>query len=348
MTKQDLRTWLVAMEEANQLQKISGAEREEEIGGIVDVYQRRIGNKAVLFDDIPGYPKGYRILANVLTSVPRINITVGLPANTSEVELVAFWRRYMREMKSIPPRMVNRGPIQENIDSGDKVDLHRIPTPKWHEKDGGYFIGTGCMVLMKDPDSGWINYGAYRVQVQGRNVASVHCTKGKHGNLIMRKYHERGEACPIAVVVGMHPALFMVSGLEVPYGKDEYDVAGGLIGEPVDIIHGPRTGLPIPAHAEIAFEGFAHPNDLVTEGPFGEWAGYYVGGQLQEPAIRVETLLHRNDPILLGAIPGIPPDTIHSIAALIARGRCGINWRRRASRKSKACGPIRRAAAGYG
>ena len=198
--------------------------------------------------------------------------------------------------------------IQENVLTGDAVDLHRIPTPKWHEKDGGYFIGTGCMVVMKDPDTGWINYGAYRVQVQGRNVASVHCTKGKHGNLIMRKYHERGQPCPIAVVVGMHPALFMVSGLEIPYGKNEYDVAGGLIGEPVDIIAGPRTGLPIPANAEIAFEGFAYPNELVNEGPFGEWAGYYVGGVLQEPAIRVDTLMYRNDPILLGAIPGIPPD----------------------------------------
>jgi 4-hydroxy-3-polyprenylbenzoate decarboxylase len=306
--KQDLRSWIADMASAGQLQEIHGAEREEEIGGIVDVYQRKIGNKAVLFDDIPGYPKGYRILANILTSVPRINRTIGLPADTTAVELVAFWRRYMREMKSIPPRIVERGLIQENVLTGGDIDLHRIPTPRWHEKDGGYFIGTGCMVVMKDPDSGWINYGAYRVQVQGRNVASVHCTKGKHGNQIMRKYHERGEPCPVAVVVGMHPALFMVSGLEIPHGTNEYDAAGGLLGEPVDIILAPRTGLPIPANAEIAFEGYVHPNDLVSEGPFGEWAGYYVGGVLKEPAIRIETLLHRNDPILLGAIPGIPPD----------------------------------------
>jgi UbiD family decarboxylase len=161
---------------------------------------------------------------------------------------------------------------------------------------------------MKDPDSGWINYGAYRVQVHDRNVASVHCTKGKHGNIIMRKYHERGEPCPIAVVVGMHPALFMVSGLEIPYGKNEYDVAGGLLGEPVEVVLGPRTGLPIPANAEIAFEGLVHPNDLIDEGPFGEWCGYYVAGKRKETVIRVETLMHRNDPILLGAIPGIPPD----------------------------------------
>ena len=72
--------------------------------------------------------------------------------------------------------------------------------------------------------------------------------------------------------------------------------------------HGPKTGLPIPAHAEIAFEGFIHPNDRIDEGPLGEWTGYYAGGLKKEPAIRVETMMYRDNPILLGAIPGIPPD----------------------------------------
>ena len=111
--------------------------------------------------------------------------------------------------------------------------------PRWHEHDGGYYIGTGDMVIMRDPDSGWINYGAYRVQAQEPNVATVMFSKGKHGDIIKRKYHERGEPCPIAVVCGMHPALFMIAGLEIPYGKNEYDAAGGLIGEPVEVISRP-------------------------------------------------------------------------------------------------------------
>jgi UbiD family decarboxylase len=308
VAQQDLRTWIAEVEKAGQLQRISGAEREEEIGGIVDVYQRKTGNKAILFDDIPGYPSGYRVLANILTAVPRINLTLGLSADAKEIDLVNFWRRYMKEAKSIPPITVEKGLVQENVSGSNELDLRKIPAPKWHEHDGGYYIGTGCMVIMKDPNSGWINYGAYRVQVHDRDVASVMCSKGKHGNLIMRAYHEKGEPCPIAVVVGMHPALFMVAGLEIPYGKNEYDAAGGLLGEAVEVINGPRTGLPIPANAEIAFEGFIHPNDLIDEGPLGEWTGYYAGGKKKEPAIRVETLLHRNDPILMGAIPGIPPD----------------------------------------
>ena len=236
------------MESAGQLQQVSGAEREREIGGIVDVYQRRIGNKALLFDDIPGYPKGYRILANILTSVPRINMTIGLPADTQRGRP----RRLLAPLHAgdeIDPAADRRARARSRrtCRAATTSTCTRIPTPRWHEKDGGHFIGTGCMVVMKDPDSGWINYGAYRVQVQGRNVASVHITKGKHGNQIMRKYHERGEPCPVAVVVGMHPALFMVSGLEIPHGTNEYDAAGGLLGEPVDIIAAPRTGLPIPA-----------------------------------------------------------------------------------------------------
>src|SRR5499433_2432573 len=247
-SKLDLRAWLAQMQAAGEVQAVSGAEREREIGGIVDIYQRKMGNPAVLFDDIPGYPHGHRVVANILTSVRRINLTLGMSADATEMDLVRFWRRYMKEAKTIPPVTVTAGAVLENVSEGGAIDLLKIPTPRWHEHDGGYYIGTGCMVIMKDPDTGWINYGAYRVQAHDRALASVMASKGKHGNLIMRRYHERGERCPIAVVCGMHPALFMVAGLEIPYGRNEYDAAGGLLGEPVEVIMGPRTGLPIPAH----------------------------------------------------------------------------------------------------
>jgi 4-hydroxy-3-polyprenylbenzoate decarboxylase len=306
--KQDLRAWLAQMEAAGEVMHISGAEREREIGGIVDIFQRKIGNPLVLFDDIPGYPKGYRILANLLTSIRRINMTMGNAPESTEIDLVRHWRKYMKEANTIPPVEVASGAILENVNAGDDIDLFKMPVPRWHEHDGGYYIGTGDMVIMRDPDTGWINYGAYRVQAHDKRLATVMCSKGKHGDMIQKKYHERGKPCPVAVVCGMHPALFMIAGLEIPHGRNEYDAAGGLLGEPVQVIKGPATGLPIPAHAEIAFEGFIHPNDRIDEGPLGEWTGYYAGGLKQEPAIRVETMMYRDDPILLGAIPGIPPD----------------------------------------
>ena len=323
MANKDLRDWIAEIDEAGELRRVSGAGREEEIGGITDIHQRGMGNPAVMFDDIPGFARGYRVLSNLLTSVPRINITLGLPADASEMELIRYWRDYMKDAPAIPPTTVNGGAVMENFREGAEIDIGAIPTPKWHEHDGGYFIGTGCMVVMKDPDTGWINYGAYRVQAHGRDLASVMTSKGKHGDLIMRRYHERGEPCPIAVVAGMHPALFTIAGLEIPYGRNEYDAAGGVLGESVEVINGPHTGLPIPANAEIAFEGWVRPDDLVDEGPLGEWTGYYAGGKRPQPAIRIASLMYRDDPILLGAIPAVPPndDTFF-------RGtyRCGAVW----------------------
>ena len=92
VSRQDLRSWLEALRATGEVQEISGAERESEIGGIVDLYMRKMGNPAVLFDDIPGYARGHRILANILTSVRRINLTLGLPIDGSALELVSYWR----------------------------------------------------------------------------------------------------------------------------------------------------------------------------------------------------------------------------------------------------------------
>ena len=171
-SRQDLRVWLADMEAAGEIMHVRGADREREIGGIVDIYQRKIGNPALLFDHIPGYPKGYRILANILTSIRRINMTVGNPADATEIELVRYWRKYMKDAKTIPPVTVAHGALLENVKTGDDIDLFAIPVPRWHEHDGGYYIGTGDMVVMRDPDTGWINYGAYRVQAQARDTAT--------------------------------------------------------------------------------------------------------------------------------------------------------------------------------
>src|SRR6185369_9545896 len=114
-SRQDLRFWIDALRAAGELQEINGAEREAEIGGIVDLYMRKMGNPAVLFDDIPGYPRGHRILANILTSVRRINLTIGMPIESSAIELVSYWRKYMKEARNITPITVTSGPLLENV-----------------------------------------------------------------------------------------------------------------------------------------------------------------------------------------------------------------------------------------
>ena len=115
MSKQDLRSWIAAMEAAGEVQHVSGANRDEEIGGIVDFYQRKAGNKTVLFDDVPGYPRGHRVIANILTSIKRIHLTLGNSGDAGAMSLVHFWRNYMKAAKTIPPVNVKTGALLENV-----------------------------------------------------------------------------------------------------------------------------------------------------------------------------------------------------------------------------------------
>jgi 4-hydroxy-3-polyprenylbenzoate decarboxylase len=88
-----------------------------------------------------------------------------------------------------------------------------------------------------------------------------------------------------------------------------WDVELGLMGQPVEVVQGEVTGLPLPASAEIVLEGFCPPPSSETrrEGPFGETIGYYASGARDEPVIKVERVYHRRDPVLVGAPPLRPP-----------------------------------------
>src|SRR6266849_10689774 len=121
--KQDLRSWIAKMEAAGEVQHVTGANREDEIGGIVDFYQRKTGNKAILFDEVPGYPRGHRVIANILTSIKRIHLTLGNPGDSSALELVHYWRRYMKAARMIPPAVVKSGALLENVHEGKNIDI---------------------------------------------------------------------------------------------------------------------------------------------------------------------------------------------------------------------------------
>jgi UbiD family decarboxylase len=308
MPVQDLREWIAAVDAMGELTRVDGVDPNLELGGLVDLYQWEMGNPALLFDQIKGHKPGYRLLANVFTSLPRIALSLNLPTNFGARDFVEAWRTQLKDLQPQPARLVDRGPVLDNQQTGDAIDVSQFPAPVWHAHDGGRFLGTGCIVVMRDPDTGWVNAGTYRVQAHDDKTLGLYISPGKHGRMIREKYWARGEACPVAVSVGHDPLLLLLGGLEVDYGKDEYDLAGALRGEPVSLIRAPYTGLPVPATAEIVIEGEIPPNETRNEGPLGEWTGYYASGEKEEPIIRVKTVLHRDNPIVLGCIPGMPPN----------------------------------------
>jgi 4-hydroxy-3-polyprenylbenzoate decarboxylase len=200
----------------------------------------------------------------------------------------------------------------QNVHTGDAIDLDAFPTPLWHPADGGRYLGTGDCILTRDPDDdAWVNTGTYRVMVHDKRRTGLYISPGKHGRLHRDKWFARGEPMPAVILAGMDPLLFLASALEMAPGVSEFEWVGGMRGRPLDCIVGPVTGLPIPARAEIAIEGFLDPNETRPEGPFGEWTGYYASGSREEPVFRVEAVYHRDDPIILGVPPQKPPYEAH-------------------------------------
>src|ERR1700688_4193087 len=306
-----LRGWLDTVEELGELERVSGADWDVEMGAVTRMLTEKSRGQApaILYDDVPGYPKGYRTLYGQLSSIKRIALTLGLPLDYErKVDIVQRYHARMQDLKPLPPRFVNDGPIFENVVEGDAIDVLKFPVPRHHEADKARFIGTACCVMTKDPDAGWFNLGAYRSQVYDGKTIGCQITEGKHGRIHRDKYFARGEKMKVVVLVGQDPLLFMLAASPLPEGISELDFAGGLRGGPIDVIPGPYTGFPIPADAEIAIEAEAVPGQSREEGPFGEWMGYYSDDTVPRPYLDIKTILHRNNPILTCAPQHKPVD----------------------------------------
>lgn len=301
----DLRQWLQKADQIGELKKIEGADCNLEIGAITTANAQKSGS-ALLFDHIKGYPAGFRVLTCSASKPALIEITFNFPQTHSESELVkALGEKLLtaeEEREKFPPQLVENGPILENTDTGKDVDLFKFPVPLWHELDGGRYIGTGDAVITRDPETGEINLGTYRVMVQNKNTTGLYIVPAQHGRSHLEKYHALGKPAPVAVSVGHHPLIYRIAALQVPPGG-EYSVIGAMARQPVEVIREEITGLPIPANSEIVIAGWCPPQKTMDEGPFGEFTGYY-GGKIQAPVIEVERIYYRQEPVILGSPPG--------------------------------------------
>jgi UbiD family decarboxylase len=299
MSYKDVREWIQQVDAMGELKVVEGADWNREIGVLSILASKHKENTpALLFDHIKGYPAGYRILVGFFESLRRSALTTNLPIDITREGFIEACRQRLATSPSIPPVTVSSGPILENVYKGDAIDLFKFPVPFWHKRDGGRYIGTGHVVITRDPDEGWVNVGCYRVMVHDRNNLGMNISPGKHGRIHRTKYFEKGKPCPVVACFGVDPLLHMIATRPEPYGKCEFDAVGGIKGRPVEVIEGEFTGLPIPAYAEIAVEAEFLPDQDKEEGPFSEWTGYYASGEKTEPVIKVHRLYHRNDPII--------------------------------------------------
>jgi UbiD family decarboxylase len=316
-THEDLRDLIERFEPMGEIEHIDGADPHLELSALAEVITTRYPGMepALLFDKIKGYKPGFRVLSGASNSFRRLAVVLGVPIPDNRMDIVRSYRaRMKRTFGLIPPRVLPTGPIFENVLRDEEVDLFQFPAPFVHEHDGGRYIGTEDLVVMRDPESRWVNVGTYRIMVHSKNEVGIWISPGKHGRMIREKYFAKGQPCPVLISCGQDPLLFLSSNAELGYGISEYDYMGGQRGRPVDVVLSELHQLPMPARSELVLEGEMYA-ETKLEGPFGEFMGYYASEASQQPVIKIRRIYHRNDPILTLAIPSRPPSNF-----TVARG----------------------------
>lgn len=253
---------------------------------------------AVLFGnvrDLHGRP-GHRALMNVVASRRRIALAIGLRPDQFRTEVthrIAAAGNEPRPTVTIPR---SGAPVKEFVSSGKDVDLADFPIVRQHEMDGGPFFTMNMINV--DPETGVYNGAFQRLMYRSANETGT-CMAPFDTYAIYKRYQAMGKACPVAYVVGHHPAFELAMGMRLPFTTSEYEVASNLLGEPLRLVESETFGdeLLVPADAEMVIEGYMPPDAMKAEGPFGEWSGYY-SGQRQGEIVKVTAITHRAEPIL--------------------------------------------------
>src|SRR2546428_3600917 len=170
----DIREFLARIEAAGELLRIPGAHWDLEMGTLAEIVcHTKPEPPAILFEDVPGYPNGMRLLSGATNSSKRLAITLGLPVPNNPLDVVRSYRDRMKTHQPLPPRVVAKGAVLENIDRDGAIDLYKFPVPRLHELDGGRYIGTDDLVIMRDPEESWINAATYRAMVLDKDRVSL-------------------------------------------------------------------------------------------------------------------------------------------------------------------------------
>ena len=226
MAFDDNRQFIEALEKSGDVVHIKHAvDWDLEVGAIV----RRIAEMrkpAPFFENIKGYPEGYRILAEPLGTYRRLAVALELPPDTSYREIRTEYER--RLANPVKPVVVKDGPCKENIVRGDDVDLFQFPAPMVHEGDGGRYIGTWHAVISRDPNRNWTNWGMYRLMIVNPKQLAGRCEPYSHQyNIFQRAYASQNKSMPVAIAIGMDPICSIMSASRSFGRKNEVDLAGG-------------------------------------------------------------------------------------------------------------------------
>jgi UbiD family decarboxylase len=296
----DLREFLKVLEEEHELQKIKvEVDPKHELGAICKIHNERPNSPALLFENVKGHT--IPVVGQLLASDRRVALALGLSQEN------VFNETVQRASNPIAPKLVSKGACQAIVLEGAGVDLTKLPLCTNNPRDGAPYITAGH-VIIKDPEYG-MNLSIYRMMLVSKNEVTLRFTPGHDGYDFMKNAEKRDQKkFEVAVCIGVPPAVYVASQFEPRIGVYELDIAGGLVGEPVEVVKCRTVDLEVPALAEIVLEGeLTIPAKTGDEGPFGEFCGYTTAQVPNERIMTVKAVTHRKNPVYHNIWLGKPP-----------------------------------------
>ncbi len=292
-----------------------------EITEITDrVSKQPSGGKALLFENVEG--SSMPVLINAFGSTKRMNMALGV----HDIEdIPKRIERYIKipppatlldkakllpmllQAAQFPPKLLNTAhpPCQEIVHLDDDIDLEAIPVLQCWPEDAGRFI-TFPIVINRSADKKIRNVGLYRMQVYDRKTTAMHWHIHKDGAHFFHEFKKQGKKMEVAIALGADPASCYSASAPLPYGIDEFLLAGFIRKQSVPLVKCKTVDLEVPANAEIILEGYIDPSEMRLEGPFGDHTGYYSQDG-DYPVVHLTAITHRKDPVYLTTIVGKPP-----------------------------------------
>ena len=317
MAFRDLREFLSALEARGELKKIQAPVSADLEAAEIANRAVKSGGPALLFENVEGHD--VPLAMNLFGTMGRMCLALGVSsfdeigARMVEVIEPEIPSNLIEKLKMLPklarladfiPKTVSSGPCQEVVET-DKPSLSFLPVVKTWPGDGGPFI-TLPLVFTKDPTTGRRNVGMYRMHVYDETTTGMHWHVHKGGAQHYRGFRRKRERMPVAVALGGDPATIYAASAPLPEDVDEMVFAGFLRKQPVELVRCRTVDIEVPAHAEVILEGYVDPDDLRTEGPFGDHTGYYSLAD-EYPVFRVTCVTRRKKPIYPATIVGKPP-----------------------------------------
>lgn len=250
---------------------------------------------ALLFQNVKG--SRFPVLSGLFGAERRVAKALG-------VKPEELFKTYLeREGRLIHPEMVDQRLCQEVVWTGADIDVGRLPVLRHYEKDAGPYVTAGLQIA-KDPATGCRNVSIHRMLPLGKDRLTVFAPPGRHLRTIIERNEEQGRGTPIATAIACSPAAQIGSQARAAFGTDEFAVAGGLVGAPIQLARCASIDVEVPADSEIVIEGVTIPGERVDDGPFGEYPGTYSDTK-PAPVLKVTAITFRKGAIYQNTLTGM-------------------------------------------